>query len=684
MKKGSLLLAGFGLLAYWPVLDAHPLMDDHLFFSWLEQTPWQTALWQRVTGNWVPSFNQMQMYRPVSGLVQVLTYTVFGAHPLPHHLFSFLLHTVASLLAGRLAFRLSQDSRAGWCTAGILLLHPRAALGVSLIYNFYDQLATCFMLAALLCLWSLKQDDGRRGGPLRLAGFWLCTGLALGMKELALPIVAVLLLADWLWQEGGVTLRGLFVRHTVPVLLLGAYLLARTKAVGHPFRTHGHPSAFPLPANAELWAFSWDLLLLAFCAAFAGFLSWASKRKGHLPKGAPWMVLWSGFMFLPAVHFCSQVTLRPWFFDERYWYVPLMPLSVLAGSCLTLGGWVNASLGAAILAFTLPVWLGMCVAVLALVVAGPLQFHRLHLEIQRVAGVLFAASMALGTLKQCEAIRLRADEAAGVHKAITEAVHRAPDGSLMAFLNFNEISVERESSFNGDLQWLLQPPFFREDLNRRLFFSYSTWDSPPRNRFRDRTSAALISGLEKRKPVIVYNWNVAMRKLELLSTKGFSREEAVASLPVEVALKRSSDLSSGRTVWRSEKLAVDPMVYRYISAKVILPKKDLFQKRVLVLQWSSKRSAQMQEVRLDWTGTGKLSHGEATVWLYPGRYVDWLLAEAISELVVEVPSGLEVVSAQLSSAMTVESARQLEHVDHYRNSELKFEWLGESWWDWKR
>jgi hypothetical protein len=116
----------------------------------------------------------------------------------------------------------------------------------------------------------------------------------------------------------------------------------------------------------------------------------------------------------------------------------------------------------------------------------------------------------------------------------------------MAFLNFSETSVEREASFNGDLQWLLQPPFFREDLNRRLFFSYSTWDFPPRNRFRDRTSAELISELEKGKPVAVYSWNVALRKLEFLGTKGWSRERATASLPIEVALKPSSEPSSGR------------------------------------------------------------------------------------------------------------------------------------------
>jgi hypothetical protein len=290
--------------------------------------------------------------------------------------------------------------------------------------------------------------------------------------------------------------------------------------------------------------------------------------------------------------------------------------------------------------------------------------------------------MALGTLRQCEAIRLRADEAAGVHQAVAEAVSSTPSGSLMAFLNFSETSVEREGSFNGDLQWLLQRPFFREDLNRRLFFSYSTWDFPPRNRFRDRTSAELISGLEEGNAVTVFNWNAALQKLESLGTKGWSRERATASPPLEVTLKPSSDLCSGRTVWRSGNLTVDPMVYRYLSAKLILAKKDPSEKEALVLHWSSKRSDQMQEVRLGWPAWGKFAKAEATVWLYPGRYVDWFLAGVISKLVVEVPPGFEVVSAQLSSVMS-ESERPLEHFDHYRNPELKFEWLGESWWDWE-
>jgi hypothetical protein len=105
------------LLAFGPSLGAHPLMDDHLFFAWLEQTPWPEAIWQRLTGNWIPYFNQMQMYRPVSGIVQVLTYQLFGIWSLPHHLLNLVLHCLTSLLAGILTFRLTQNPGAGWCAA---------------------------------------------------------------------------------------------------------------------------------------------------------------------------------------------------------------------------------------------------------------------------------------------------------------------------------------------------------------------------------------------------------------------------------------------------------------------------------------------------------------------------------------------------------------------------------------
>ena len=252
----------------------------------------------------------------------------------------------------------------------------------------------------------------------------------------------------------------------------------------------------------------------------------------------------------------------------------------------------------------------------------------------------------------------------------------------MAFLNFNEASVEREASLNGDLQWLLQPPFFRETSTAVCFFLFEM----------GFTSHQSFSGSNERRVDFRIGEGETSQRLQLecgteeagiprVRRAGLRRGQPLLCL-FEVTLKRSSDLSSGRTVWRSEKLTVDPMVYRHLSVKVMLAKKDLSPNEALVLQWSSKQSDQTQEVWLEWPSKGKFAKAEATVWLYPGRYVDWLLAGVISELIVEVPQGVEVVFAQLSSAMPVESKRPLEHIDHYRNPELKFEWSGRrSWWE---
>ena len=677
MKRGCCFLVSLGLLAYWPALDAHPLMDDHLFFAWLEQTPWTQAVEHRLIGNWIPNFNQLQMYRPVSGVVQAFTYQLFGSHPLPQHLFSFFLHMLTSLLTGILTFRLSRDARAGWCAAAVLLLHPRAVTGVSLIFNFHDVLAASLMLGALLYLWSLKQQKGSYHRS-KLLGLWLCTGLVLGVKEIALTFVAVLVLADSLWEETVPRLSHLLVRQAVPVVLLGTYLLARWKTVGHPFRTHHHPSAFPLPANAELWAILWDLLLLACSIAIAFWMHHLWRLGRNRNRQASWVVLWSGLALLPAVHFCSLVTLRPWYFDERYWYVPLVPLSVLAGLCLTCGGRVNAGLAAAILAFTIPGWLGVLMAFVTLVGLGALQFDRLHLDTQRMAAVLFASALALLALKQSQAIRLRANEAATVHQAVATAVGRTSAKSMLAFLNFNEISVEPQVSFNGDLQWLLQPPFFKEDLNSRLFFSYSRWDLPTSNRFRDLgTVETLTPNMTMGLPVNIYRWNKLGRTLDFIGEDSWPPNESTTHTPIEVVM-RSSPGFFGRRVWRAEKLAVDPKIYRYASIKVIPTSPGGLDDKALVLRWASQPSAPVEQMTLPWPEAGWPTT-RVTIWLHPGRYVDWLLGGTVRELVVEVPRNFDLGIVELSPVLPTEVSKA-KHIDHYRDPATRFEWVGESWW----
>jgi hypothetical protein len=690
LVSGIALLV-LALLAFGPSLGAHPLMDDHLFFAWLEQTPWPEATWQRLTGNWIPYFNQMQMYRPASGIVQVLAYQLFGTWSLPHHLLNLVLHCLTGFLAGILTFRLTQNSGAGWCAAALLLLHPRGGLGVSLIYNFYDPLVGCLLLIALLCLWSLKFQSAR-GRVWRYLGLWGSVAWALGSKESALPLAGVLLLADLLWNNTTVKVKSLLCRHGIPVASLALYLVARANFVGHPFRTHAHPSAFPLPPRSELWAFLWSGLLLAFCVVGAIIIQRWPRAKAQMPPQSAWMLLWCGLMLWPAVHFCSQVTLRPWFFDERYWYVPLVPMSVFSGSLLLHGGMVSSLLGSALVAVTFPLPLGPLLAAMLFFISGPLQLLHRDEEIRSFVLALFAVALAIILGTKCGEIRLRADEAATIQQQIGRVVWETPAGGPVVLLNFSEETVEPRRSLNGTLQWLIQPPFFSEDLNARLFFAYPTWDSPPTNRFRDRTTPELVGPIYQRRPVHVYLWNTQKRELEFVKvSKEMAGLElgAVSPLPMEPASQTEANRS-----WSSS-TALDPKNDRHIAIQILVekplpPLKDLG----VTIGWfsdgfdSSLRrdqplSRKTERLLFPSGELGKMirrTPAEVTVWFSPGNYVDWLFGGNIARLEIAPDDGFRVLAVQLFSRIPEKVFQEALRLTHYRHPERSFLQVGESWW----
>src|SRR5262249_3766472 len=230
-------------------------------------------------------------------------------------------------------------------------------------------------------------SQSRLSGPPRRLGLsvilWASVGLALGVKEVCLPVVAVLLAAEMMWPSLGRNMGNTLTRQTGLLALGGIYLLARTHFVGHPFRAHLAGLSFPLPQHSLEWTLFWDGLLIVF--TLGGVLlirRWERLRK-KLPASSDWMLLWSGCILFPAVHFCSQVTLRPWFFDERYWYVPLVPLSLFAAALLTHGTALSCGFGAALLALMLPGAGGFFVAGMAFLVAISFTSKPPELEIQR-------------------------------------------------------------------------------------------------------------------------------------------------------------------------------------------------------------------------------------------------------------------------------------------------------------
>ncbi len=665
-------------------------MDDHLFFSWLAQTSWREAIWQRLTGNWILNFSQMQMYRPVSGIWQALTFQLFGINPLPHHLVSFLLHLGTSLLAGILASRLSNNEKAGWLSGGLLLLHPRASLGVSLIFNFYDPLVSFLMVASLLCLFSIRQRVESRHLALKRLGLWAGVGLALGSKETALPMVAVLILADLMWEGRQLKIATFLSTHAVPLALLVGYLLARNRFVGHPFQSHTANTSFPLPPDSAFWTILWDGLVIGSCLGAASFLRYWPKVRRLLPEESSWMILWCGAMLLPAVHFCSQVSLKPWFFDERYWYVPLVPLNVLSGTLLVSGTLFSSLLGTAVLALTFPSPLGFFLALMILPASRLLNLRGFEKEVQTTVFLFFAAATGFLLWLRCEEIRLRADEAQNVRSQIAEILQSTPGSMPIGILNFTERSVEPKGSFNGDLQWLLQPPFFERNLTDRIFFAYPTWDSPPTNRFRDRTTPGLLKKLDNGEVVNTYLWNAEEGKVKWIGTdsraslsEGALPLREIRMLPFRDSKPVAADEKLTSRIWRSDRFSADPKSLRYLKFIFGLPKRS--EPLQVLLRWVSSRSrspAETNEFRFGFGG--REDSIEATVWLFPGEYVDWLLSGEIVGIEITANQQLQIKSAQLMQAFTDEELKEAKGLDHYENAAATFNWIGRAWWDVKK
>ncbi|HEU4588566.1 MAG TPA: hypothetical protein VFS11_07960 [Gemmatimonadales bacterium] len=141
------------------------------------------------------------LYRPVTAISLAANWVVAGGDPRAFHLVNLLLHAVAALLVYRLARELVPFAAA--VAAGLVFaVHPVHVEAVANLVGRAEVLATIFVLAAVL----LYRADGRLAdagdhGSLRRAGATLGTlaaaVLALGAKESAFALPALLLLSDW-------------------------------------------------------------------------------------------------------------------------------------------------------------------------------------------------------------------------------------------------------------------------------------------------------------------------------------------------------------------------------------------------------------------------------------------------------------------------------------------------------
>ncbi len=169
-------------------------------------------------------------YRPLSLVFFTLLYSLFGAEPLPYHLFNIGLYVLCGLLLLRVlrqCFR--DDSKGGWIaffTALLFIVHPVHTEVVANIKSADELLALSFGLLGTIALFN-GYDTGKKG-PLLLSGVMIL--LACLAKENAITWLVMAPMALWYFRK----VRLPFLWSYVLPLLFGAalFLMLRENALG--------------------------------------------------------------------------------------------------------------------------------------------------------------------------------------------------------------------------------------------------------------------------------------------------------------------------------------------------------------------------------------------------------------------------------------------------------------------
>ena len=174
------LIAAVGLLLIVRPWELYFLADDFIYIS---KAPELNYLYRTA-------------FRPVSDLTLLSDYWLWGKNAAGYHFTNFLLHLLASVLAGVLGYRLSQATKnsaakaVGALVAIIFLVYPFVSESVFWIVGRGGSLSTIFMLLALIFLLGKKQSH------LNIAAIWALQVLALLTYETSwlLPAISTTML----------------------------------------------------------------------------------------------------------------------------------------------------------------------------------------------------------------------------------------------------------------------------------------------------------------------------------------------------------------------------------------------------------------------------------------------------------------------------------------------------------
>lgn len=193
-----LLLTGVLLfIAYSPLLRA--FFDPQDFFTIMVPRAADWSLERYLSEGWIYTESNGTVggfFRPLSSLLYIPEYELFGTRPIPWMATSVLIHFACCAAVGWLALRMGMSRASAVIATLLLAAHPRAVIAVQMVNTRPDVLATLFVVLAA----GFIVAPGTRKG-LRLAVPALLAFTAMGFKELGFVSVILLPLVYFVWPR---------------------------------------------------------------------------------------------------------------------------------------------------------------------------------------------------------------------------------------------------------------------------------------------------------------------------------------------------------------------------------------------------------------------------------------------------------------------------------------------------
>jgi hypothetical protein len=231
------LMAGLGLLVFWPALGGDWLWDDVLYLTGNRLMDDPARLWKAwfVPGSFIE-------YYPLEQTVQWVQWQLWGRDTLPYHLTNLALHLAGGLLVWRLLAKF--HLRGAWLGGLLFIVHPMNVESVAYIAELKNTLSLPLFLFACLA-WIDFEEQGRRGSYFAALGLFVAAMLC---KIAMVMFPFVLLLYAW-WKRGRIGVADM--ARSLPFFIVSLLLGLMTLSAGAHF-AGTDPSRLPAPVIGDI------------------------------------------------------------------------------------------------------------------------------------------------------------------------------------------------------------------------------------------------------------------------------------------------------------------------------------------------------------------------------------------------------------------------------------------------